>query len=231
MTCCNECEQSGDGIFTRDPTINPPPVRKILSQIGDEKVESLQLVRTPLSKISRFLLNIATFGQLESTLKESNIDDLFHLSLFINGKYVLEKNEVIKLTRNANEVKDNSQTLVLPVSSNLTINEMIENTQKRMSSNYAPYDAVTNNCSVFISNVLSANGLMTDNAETFLNQKTIELFQKFPSISEKIVKFATDIGASVDKALYGEGQKGRGLDDIQRPQLHNFGLHRCKLQF
>jgi hypothetical protein len=75
---------------------------------------------------------------------------------------------------------------------------------------------------VFISNVLSANGLMTDNAETFLNQKTIELFQKFPSISEKIVKFATDIGASVDKALYGEGQ---------RPQLHNFGLHRCKLQF
>lgn len=217
----NEFEQTGDGIFTREPTISPPPVRKILSQIGNEKVESLQLVRTPLSKISRFLLNIATFGQLESKLKESNIDDLFHLSLFINGKYVLEKNEVIKLTRNPNEVKDNSQTLVVPVSSNLTINELIENTRLQMGSNYAPYDAVTNNCSVFISNVLSANGLMTDNAETFLNQNTIELFQKFPSISEKIVKFATDIGASVDKALYGEGQQ----------YIHNFGLHRCKLKF
>lgn len=217
----NEFEQTGDGIFTRDPTISPPPVRKILSQIGNEKVESLQLVRTPLSKISRFLLNIATFGQLESKLKETAIDDLFHLSLFINGKYVLEKNEVIKLTRNPNEVKDNSQTLVVPVSSNLTINELIENTRLQMGSNYAPYDAVTNNCSVFISNVLSANGLMTDNAETFLNQNTIELFQKFPSISEKIVKFATDIGASVDKALYGEGQQ----------YIHNFGLHRCKLKF
>ena len=217
----NELEQTGDGIFTREPTTNPPAVRKILQSIGNEKVESLQLVRTPLSKISRFLLNIATFGQLESKLKESNIDDLFHLSLFINGKYVLEKNEVIKLTRNANEVKDNSQTLVVPVSSNLTINEMIENTQKQMGDRYAPYDAVTNNCSVFISNVLSANGLMTDNAETFLNQKTIELFQKFPSISEKIVKFATDIGASVDKALYGEGQQ----------YIHNFGLHRCTLKF
>lgn len=218
----NEFEQTGDGIFTRDPTINPPPVRKILEQIGNEKVESLQLVRTPLSKISRFLLNIASFGQLESKLKESNIDDLFHLSLFINGKYVLEKNEVIKLNRNPNEVKENSQTLVVPVSSNLTINEMVENTRKRMGSNYAPYDAVTNNCSIFISNILSANGLMTDNAETFLNQKTIELFEKFPSISEKIVKFATDIGASVDKALYGEGLK---------PELHNFGLPRCKLKF
>jgi len=217
----NELEQTGDGIFTREPTTNPPAVRKILQSIGNEKVESLQLVRTPLSKISRFLLNIATFGQLESKLKETAIDDLFHLSLFINGKYVLEKNEVIKLTRNANEVKDNSQTLVVPVSSNLTINEMIENTQKQMGDRYAPYDAVTNNCSVFISNVLSANGLMTDNAETFLNQKTIELFQKFPSISEKIVKFATDIGASVDKALYGEGQQ----------YIHNFGLHRCTLKF
>ncbi len=226
----NQSLQSGDGI-TRDPTINPPPVRKILSQIGNEKVESLQLVRTPLSKISRFLLNIATFGQLESKLKESNIDDLFHLSLFINGKYVLEKNEVIKLTRNANEVKDNSQTLVVPVSSNLTINELIENTRLKMGSNYAPYDAVTNNCSVFLSNVLSANGLSTENSETFLNQKTIELFQRFPNISEKIVKFATDIGAAVDKAIYGEGQNIGGLKNKNLPLLYNFGLHRCKLQF
>ncbi len=224
--------QSGDGIFTRDPNINPPPVRKILQSIGDERIESLQLVRTPLSKISRFLLNIASFGQLENKLKETNIDDLFHLSLFINGKYVLEKNETIKLTRNPNEVKDNSQTLVIPVSSNLTINELIENTRQQMGDRYAPYDAVTNNCSVFISNVLSANGLMTDNAETFLNQKTIELFQKFPSISSKIVKFATDVAASVDKAIYGEGQKGRGSKDDERPQyIHNFGLYKCTLKF
>jgi len=222
--------QSGDGIM-RDPTINPPAVRKILSQIGNEKIESLQLVRTPLSKISRFLLNIASFGQLESKLKETNIDDLFHLSLFINGKYVLEKNEVIKLTRNPNEVKDNSQTLVVPVSSNLTINELIENTRQQMGDRYAPYDAVTNNCSVFLSNVLSANGLSTDNSDTFLTQKTIELFEKFPSISSKIVKFATDVAASVDKAIYGEGQNIGGLKDNNMPLLYNFGLHRCKLQF
>jgi hypothetical protein len=222
MSCCNECEQSGDGIFTRDPSINPPAVRKILSQIGNEKVESLQLVRTPLSKISRFLLNIASFGQLENKLKETDIDDLFHLSLFINGKYVLEKNEVIKLTRNPNEVKENSETLVVPVSSNLTINEMIENTQRQMGDRYGPYNAVDNNCSVFLLNVLSANNLSTENSDVFLNQKTIELFNKFPSISEKLVKFGTDVGAVVDKALYGEGHQ---------QYIHNFGLPHCKLQF
>ena len=219
-SCCNEF-QSGDGL-ARDPTINPPAVRKILQSIGNEKVESLQLIRTPLSKISRFLLNIASFGQLESKLKETGIDDLFHLSLLINGKYELDKQEVIKLVRNPNAVKENSQTLIVPVSSNLTINEMIENTRLQMGDRYAPYDAVNNNCSVFISNVLSANNLSTENSDIFLNQKTIELFQKFPSISEKLVKFGTDIGAVVDKTLYGEGNK---------PYIHNFGLHRCKLQF
>jgi hypothetical protein len=219
MTCYEDCQQ-GDGL-TRDPTINPPAVRKILQSIGNEKVESLQLVRTPLSKISRFLLNIASFGQLESKLKESNIDDLFHLSLLINGKYELDKQEVIKLVRNPNAVKENSQTLVIPVSSNLTINEMIENTQRQMGQNYGTYDAKTNNCSIFISNVLSANNLSTENSDIFLNQKTIELFNKFPSISEKLVKFGTDIGGIVDKTLYGEG----------KPYIHNFGLPHCTLKF
>lgn len=221
MTCCNECEQSGDGL-TRDPTKNPPAVRKILQSIGNEKVESLQLIRTPLSKISRFLLNIASFGQLESKLKETGIDELFHLSLLINGKYELDKQEVIKLVRNPNAVKENSETLIVPVSSNLTINEMIENTQKQMGQNYGTYNAINNNCSVFISNVLSANNLSTENSDIFLNQKTIELFDKFPSISEKLVNLGTDIGAVVDKTLYGEGDK---------PYIHNFGLPHCTLKF
>jgi len=216
-----DCEQTGEGIM-RDPTLNPPPVRKILQSIGNEKVESLQLIRTPLSKISRFLLNIASLGQLESKLKETNIDQLFHLSLLINGKYELDKQDVIKLIRNQNAVKSDSETLIVPVSSNFTINEMIENTQRQMQDRYAPYDAVDNNCSIFISNVLSSNGLSTDNSDTFLNQKTIELFSKFPSITEKLVKFGTDLGAVVDKAIYGEGVG---------QYIHNFGLPRCQLKF
>lgn len=215
-----EEEQSGEGLM-RDPSINPPPVRKILQSIGNEKIESIQLIRTPLSKISRFLLNIASLGQLESKLKETNIDQLFHLSLLINGKYELDKQDTIKLIRNQNAVKSDSETLIIPVSSNITINELLENTQRQMGQNYAPYDAVNNNCSIFISNVLSSNGLSTDNSDTFLTQKTIELFSKFPSITEKLVKLGTDLGAVVDKAIYGEGEQ----------YIHNFGLHRCKLKF
>ncbi len=199
--------QIGHGIFTRDPTINPPKVRKILSQIGNEPITSLQLVRTPLSSATSFLLNIASFFQLQNKLKQANIDKLFHLALIINGKYVLEKNDVIDLSTKIPDISK-SETLVIPIpdGKNITINQLIENTQKQMGRDYGPYDAKTNNCGVFISNVLSSNGLQSPTSDSFINQKTEELFNKFPSLTEKIAKFATNTGAVANRLIQGEGQ-------------------------
>jgi hypothetical protein len=47
-------------------------------------------------------------------LKEIGIDKLFHLSMLINGRYELEKNEVIKFRIHPNAVKSNSETLMVP---------------------------------------------------------------------------------------------------------------------
>jgi hypothetical protein len=196
-------------IGLRDPKINPPKVRKILESIGNEKITSIKLIRTPLSKVNEFLLNIASFGQLKDKMKDANIDKLFHLSMLINNKYQLEKNDVIMLTNNPNAVKKDSETLDVNVSKDITINELLTNTQKKMGVNYGPYDAKTNNCSVFLSNVLTSNGLNNSNANNFINQKTIELFKSFPSLTEKIVKTATTAAAVVNKLVEGEGRPRR----------------------
>jgi hypothetical protein len=198
----------GDGILLRDPKINPPKVRKILETIGNEKVSSIKLVRTPLSKASEFLLNVASFGQLKEKMKEANIDKLFHLSMLINGKYILEKNEVIMLTK-GNSIKSDSETQDVPVNKDITINQLLENTQKKMGDKYGPYDAKTNNCSVFLSNVLSANGLSSSSSNEFINQKTDELFKSFPKLTEKIVQAGTTAGAVVNRLIEGEGRPRR----------------------
>lgn len=198
--------QQGEGILLRDPTINPPKVRKILESIGNEKIESITLIRTPLSKSTKFLVNVATLGQLKNKMKEADIDELFHLSMLINGKYQLEKNEVIMLAQDSNAIKENSQTLEVPVNKDITINQLLENTQKQMGNNYGSYDGRTNNCSVFLSNVLSSNGLSNPNTEEFVNQKTEELFSLFPSLSSKIIKFGTNVGAFVNRQIEGEGK-------------------------
>ena len=215
-------EPEGKGVILRDPTINPPQVRNLLNSIGQEKVSSIKLIRTPLSKATQFLLNIASFGQLQEKMKEIGIDKLFHLSMLINGQYELEKNEVIKMRVNPNAVKSDSETLDVPINTDITIQQLMDNTQKQMGQNYGSYDAKTNNCSIFLSNVLSANGLSNSNSETFINQKTEELFNSFPALSKKIVDLGTTAGAVVERQISGEGEG---------EYIYNFGLPRCKLLF
>ena len=217
--------QTGDGLLIRDPSINPPLVRKILQSIGNEKVSSLTLIRTPLSKTTRFLLNIVSLGQLESKMKELKIDDLFHLSMLINGKYTLEKNEVIRLYKSSS-IPKGSNVLQIPITHEFTINEMLENTRKSMGSNYGSYNAKTNNCSIFLSNVLNSNQLLTNNAETFLQQNTIDLFNSFPKYTEKITNLATTTASAINRQLEGEGQVN--YDTLS---MYNNQYPKCKVVF
>lgn len=197
---------SGAGMVFRDSTRNPPQVRQQLIKHGDEIVTSLQLVRTPLSDATRFLLNIASFGQLEEKLKQSNIDQLFHLSLFINNRYTFEKNEVIKFTE-ANPASKKSETLIVPVyQDDLSIGAMVKNTMAKMGGEYGSYDALSNNCQVFVGNVLSSNALDNPTTTKFLHQDIPELYEKFPSLTKYLTKFATSTGAVVDRQIQGEGR-------------------------
>ena len=223
-------EMVGDGLL-RDPKIDPPAVRKILQSIGGEVVQSIKLVRTPLSRITRFLLNVASFGQLNEKMKEADIDELFHLRMIINDKYSLEKNEVIRLYK-SNKVESGSQVLPVNVSGQTTIQEMLDKTKQRMGDLYGSYNAQTNNCGDFLFNVLSSNGWITQEATNFTKQRTAELFKKFPSLTSKIVNLGTAAGAVASRVLEGEGaccceMKGNG----HQMKLYNFQLPECKIKF
>jgi hypothetical protein len=239
--------QEGDGFIQRNPRLNPPAVRKLLEKIGGEDVQTIKLVRTPLSFATRTLLNIASFGQLDKVMKEIGVDRFFHLSMLINGKYVYEKNAVINLTEDPNIVKSNSETLDVDVNRVITIDQLVKNTQLQMADNYGPYNAKTNNCSDFVSAVLKANALANDNTREFLSQKTQQLFDGFPSLTKKIVDFATSLGSSVDRQIEGEGYKqGDPItpDNIgdftyglymvgggEPIEMYNYAYPRCKVKF
>ena len=68
----------GTGIFFRDPGKLPPTARKLLEQVGDEKITSMTLFRNPIS--------LSKFAKFVGALKGTNYDDLFHLGVIINGK-------------------------------------------------------------------------------------------------------------------------------------------------
>lgn len=197
-------EMIGDGLL-RDPTINPPSVRKMLDKIGNEKVKSIKLVRTPLTKSTKFLLNIASLGQLKNKMKEVGIDELFHLRMIINDKYTLEKNEVIKLYQDS-QIQNDAQVLDVQVNKDISIKEMLDNTSKFMGSKYGSYNGKTNNCGDFLDAVLKSNGLSNNETTDFVKQKTIELFNEFPKFTEIISNLATGSAAVANKLQEGEGK-------------------------
>ena len=202
----SEIEQQGNGFFIRDPTIDPPAVRKILESIGNEKVQTLKLIRTPLSKTTKFLLNLASLGRLQRATEQIGVDDFFHLAMIINNKYMLEKNEVIRLYRD-NRIPEGSITLDVPVQIDITIKEMLDATKQQMGNLYGAYDAKTNNCGIFLDNVLKSNGMSNNETDKFLNQPTIELFNQFPKFSEILTKLGTTLGAVGSRVIEGEGVK------------------------
>jgi hypothetical protein len=195
-------------IKKRDYSKLPPDVRNILTEIGEQKITSIKIVRTPIESFVKTLLNVISLGQYESAVKKSNYDSMMHLALYINGKYTLDKQEVIKLVKN-NPIKKNSETLDVDLQGKeITFNELIEKTRQLMGNrNFTSYSAKKNNCQNFVESILRANDLINDEYKNFIIQDAETVFKGMPKITEKLSDFITDTGAVVDRVVEGESVK------------------------
>ena len=169
-----------------------PKVKKILKDFGDEKITKIYIIRTPISKILRFLMNILSLGEFERRMKNTSYDELYHLAVHIEtrkGKVSLEKNEVINMDRNP-KIPKNAEILNVEIGKNHTINEMLEKTKVKMGKKYFPYSAKSNNCQFFILSLLQANNLANKTNKDFIKQDTNELFS---SHLRKATNTVTDV--------------------------------------
>jgi hypothetical protein len=219
-------EQVGEGLLLRNEGTLPPDVRKMLEQIGNEEIKSIKIVRTPLSSFTKGFLNVISLGQFDK-ISRQYYDQIFHLSMWINGSYNLEKNAVISLSRKSpiepnSEVKD-----VTNIPSGLTIQTLLDKTKQRMGdANFTNYDADKNNCQNFLLNILEANKIGDESDRTFTKQNTKEIFEKLPAFSKVLGNLATKAGAVWDRLLKGEGsQTGQG------DMIYNYQLYPAKCRF
>lgn len=202
----------GTGFFERDVGKLSPSIRKLLDQVGNEKITSIKLFRKPIS--------LSSFAKFIGALKGTPYDQLLHLGLVINNKYLLDKQEVIHFEKSG--VPSGSETLDVNVNKDLTINELLEKTRKRMGdSNFTSYSARRNNCQDFVMNVLSANGLNSPEYSQFIKQDLQQVFENLPSYSEQIADFVTGAQRVAERLVSGEGEG---------TYIHNFGLHRAKIK-
>ena len=175
-----------------------PKVKKILSQFGDVPIQRIFIKRTPLGKLMKAALNIASLGEFNKKFKNIPYDELYHLRLDIEtskGRVTLEKNEVINMDVRPKTEKNTQSMLVEDLPSGLTINEMLEKTKRAMGAKFYVYQAKSNNCQFFVMSILRANDLDTKQNEEFVIQDATSLFSdSFRKTSNTV----TDIGAAVN---------------------------------
>jgi len=155
-------------------------VKKVLNDVGDTPVVEIQVFRTPLQGYVDLGLTGLTAGDWDRAVKKYGYDEVFHLymicTLKTGQKVLVEKNEVINVAiALPAQYEQTNPHYVQPVpirgARNITVKGLLRNTRLLVGKNkFFTYNFRTNNCQVFISDILTANSLETDELEKFIRQ-------------------------------------------------------------
>jgi hypothetical protein len=195
----------------REPGVLPKPVQDKLVELekaGQDAVTTLSLIRKPMDEYVKELLQGISGGAYKAAVQDSPYDEMFHLSLLVNGKYRLEKNEVIVLTDAPPKLPSGAQFMrvVIPsvanTSTTMTIRSMLEKTKAFMGDqDFTNYHARSNNCQNFVMGLLKGNDLATDLLHDFTYQNAETIFAQMPEYTTAMAVAMTDAAAVADKLL------------------------------
>lgn len=186
----------------------PLEVKELMKNKGDEIITSITLRRNPVSSLITGAMNAVSLGSFQKNLDKQPYDKLFHLAMLVttaNTKFLLEKIERVNISFSVSR-PEGLEELPVPLNGKqISVFDLINNTILQMGkTKFLDYDAVTNNCQVFIMNVLDANGLLNDENKVWVKQDTEVLFKGNKTLA-KISKKLTDIGASANVLIHGGG--------------------------
>jgi hypothetical protein len=171
-----------------------PAAKQLISKYGDQTIKSIQIVRNPLSQVLQTTLNVLS--------EKQPYDKLYHLALYLtldNVVIAYEKTENLKITENPKMPKDGEVKQVVGFTPT-TLSQFLENTKTAMGSKYFPYDSYHNTCQDFVIAALHANGVTSNEYDTFVKQETRQLFSDNLRSTARVF---TDIGARANILMQG----------------------------
>jgi len=187
----------------------PPSSRATIERYGDWRIVALHLRRDPVQSAIHTAFNILSLGQWDKARRDSNFDRLFHLGLVAtvekNGErhdVLIEKNEVINIGE-AKPKMPGSEIISTPAPNTTLEDFLIKGEEAVGRERFFLYDPFKYNCQDFIMALLSANGVLTKPAQTFIKQDIVSLVERLPSYVAPVARAITDIGALANVALEG----------------------------
>jgi hypothetical protein len=125
------------------------------------------------------------------------------------GTYLTEKNEVVKLKEegwnSGDGAKADTERIGVHVKGGVTLGMLFENAFKKYGEErITRYDSRNNNCQQFVSDLLTASHMMTDDVHKFVMQNAEAIYNGL-GILGAVNKGITDVAATVDHVINGRG--------------------------
>lgn len=201
-----------------------PALRQKLEKFGNKKIIKMEVGRDPVNKFLTYVLNKISFGQLQKSLKSHSYDDLYHLYIQVmledGSTWKLEKVSTIRLEQGARRLEEGGQRIWIGniPEKNLTLNKLLEGAEKIQGDSLFQYNAYSNNCQKFVSDVLRAQGLLSPELDKFINQDVRSVLATSPFWSKILVDILPQIGHHLDVLRTGEGQASGGVRGYERSE-------------
>jgi len=177
----------------------PPQVANFLKAHGEDKITSLMVGRTPISKTLDLALDVMSGGKFGQVKKKLGYDKFFHLFVVVNGKHRIEKNELFNII-NYSKASDEEDMPVSLEGKDLTISQFMEKASKGDETNfYRNYNAFGANCQAMVMKLLSRNHLVTAEIAEFVKQNVEEYAKEHDLVDNS--KAITDIGSVLNRLL------------------------------
>lgn len=165
--------------FIKGPNELPRTFKQMLDKIGNDKIQSIIIFRKPLQQSLNVLFNVFTLGEYQKRLNRSPYDNLFHLGILINSNIILEKTQIINLIKYDGKSLNTRGVDFMQINNfpQMTIRQFILNSYNALGRRFLLYDAMSNNCQIFVRDLLKYNNILIPEYETFIMQDVQTIFK------------------------------------------------------
>jgi hypothetical protein len=190
-----------------------------LEKYGDCPIKRMYLVRQPISRFAKILLNIVTLYKFEREMKKyietkDNVFFPYHTSIMIeielpdkNRKNILiEKNNCIKFASDF-RICDKQDMRKISLSKKNTLKKILEETRERIGNNiFFNWQISRNNCQMLVKEILITINKFTEKNKEFMFQHEFAKHVKFSDFSLHIINTISNICNTIEsivgKTLY-----------------------------
>ena len=190
--------------------------KNIIKQYGDYPIKRIYLVRQPITKMARILLNIITLYKFEREMKkyiETTKNSVFfprHTSIIvevelpnqIRKKILIEKNNCIKLALDFRITNNQDMRKISIGKKKYTIKKILEKTKNRIGNNiFFNWSISRNNCQIFTEELLKSINKYNTKNKKFISQNDFINQMKYPEFSLHVLNSIANIYNIVESII------------------------------